>query len=121
MNSRLKLGILVSPRTVGHYLEDVRPRRGPDPQQRWLTFVRNHAQVLEACDLFTAVTAAFRTLYVFIALDVGSRRVLQYATCAAVCSITSRPIPQRTGPYSNSSAAGGASVSVRGSGGRLSP
>src|SRR5215831_3964071 len=32
----------VSPRTVGKYLHH--PMRTPDPKQRWLTFVRNHAK-----------------------------------------------------------------------------
>ena len=40
---KLKLGIRVSPRTVGKYLRSGRPVRTPDPKQRWLTFVRNHA------------------------------------------------------------------------------
>ena len=38
---KLKLGIRVSPRTVDKYLKQGGPRRAPDPQQRWLTFVRN--------------------------------------------------------------------------------
>ena len=38
----LKLTIQISPRTVGKYLH--RPMRTPDPKQRWLTFVRNHAR-----------------------------------------------------------------------------
>jgi putative transposase len=58
---KLKLGIRVSPRTVGKYLRLGRPVRTPDPKQRWLTFVRNHAQVIVACDFFVAVTATFRT------------------------------------------------------------
>jgi transposase InsO family protein len=75
---RLRLGISVSPRTVGKYLHNARPRRDPDPQQRWLTFVRNHADVLVACDFFTVVTVAFRTLYVFVILELGSRRILHH-------------------------------------------
>ena len=39
---KLKLGIRVSPRTVGKYLRTGGPVRTPDPKQRWLTFVRNH-------------------------------------------------------------------------------
>ena len=39
----LKLGIRVSPRTVGKYLAKV-PAESPTPGQRWLTFVRDHAQ-----------------------------------------------------------------------------
>jgi putative transposase len=61
---RLKLGIRVSPRTVGQYLAQD-PRR-PDPGQRWLTFVRNHAHAIVACDFFVVVTARLRILYVFV-------------------------------------------------------
>jgi hypothetical protein len=46
--------------------------RTPDPQQRWLTFLRNHAKVIVACDFFVVITAAFRTLYVFVVMEIGS-------------------------------------------------
>jgi putative transposase len=72
---KLKLGIRVSPRTVGKYLRDG-PVRTPDPKQRWLTFVHNHAKVIVACDFFVVVTATFRTLYVFVILKLGTRRIL---------------------------------------------
>ena len=65
---KLKLGIRVSPRTVEKYLR-VCPVRTPDPKQRWLTFVHNHAKVIVACDFFVVVTATFRTLYVFVILE----------------------------------------------------
>jgi putative transposase len=72
---KLKLGIRVSPRTVGKYLAQGR-RRTPDPGQRWLIFVRNHAQAIVACDFFVVVTARFRILYVFVLLELGRRRIL---------------------------------------------
>src|SRR6202521_5084448 len=72
---KLKLGIRVSPRTVGKYLREC-PRRKPDPTQRWLTFVRNHAQAIVACDFFVVVTARFRILYVFVVMELGRRRIL---------------------------------------------
>ena len=72
---KLKLGIRVSPRTVGKYLAQG-PRRKPDPSQRWLTFVRNHAQAMVACDFFVVVTARFRILYVFVLMELGRRRIL---------------------------------------------
>jgi putative transposase len=31
-----------------------------------------------ACDFFTAVTAAFRIIYVFVALEIGSRRLIHF-------------------------------------------
>ena len=73
---KLKLSIQVSPRTVGMYLRHDRPARPPDPKQRWLTFVRNYAKVMVACDFFVVITAAFRTLYVFVVIEIGSRKIL---------------------------------------------
>jgi putative transposase len=68
---KLKLGIRVSPRTVGKYLAQC-PHRNPDPSQRWLTFVRNHAQAMLACDFFVVVTARFRILLCVRAHETGS-------------------------------------------------
>jgi putative transposase len=73
----LKLGIRVSPRTVARYRQ-TGPVRQPDPKQRWLTFVRNHAKAIVACDFFVVVTASFRLLYVFVVLEQGTRRVLHW-------------------------------------------
>jgi hypothetical protein len=71
----LNLTIQVSPRTVGKYLRRDRPLRAPGPKQRWLTFVRHHAKVMVACDFFVVITTAFRTLYVFLVMEIGSRRI----------------------------------------------
>jgi hypothetical protein len=46
---KLKLGIRVSPRTVKEYLGDGGPTCTPDPKQRWLTFIHNHAKFIVAC------------------------------------------------------------------------
>jgi putative transposase len=71
----LKLGIRVSPRTVRKYLDSFRPR-GNMPSQQWSTFVRNHAKGIVACDFMVTVTASMRIVYVFVAMEVGSRRIL---------------------------------------------
>jgi transposase InsO family protein len=71
----LKLGLRLSPRTVHRYMPKP-PRSGPWGDLRWSTFIRNHAQALVACDFFTAVTATFQVLYVFVLMEVGSRRIL---------------------------------------------
>ena len=71
----LKLGIHVSPRTVGKYLDSSSPH-GRTPDQHWATFVRNHAKGIVACDFMVSVTASMRVLYVFVAMEVGSRRIL---------------------------------------------
>jgi len=73
----LKLGLRVSPRTVRRYM--VRWNGGGGRQatgQRWTTFVRNHAVALVAYDFCVVVTATFRLLYVFVAMEIGSRRLL---------------------------------------------
>ncbi len=70
----VKPGIRVSPRTVGKYMPKRRPRQ-PRGDQRWSTFLKNHAKAILACDFFVAVTATFRMLYVFVVIDHGTRRL----------------------------------------------
>jgi putative transposase len=73
----LKIGIRVSPRTVRRYMPET-PKRPADPKQRWMTFVRNHANAIIACDFFVVVTATFQLVYVFVIIEVASRRVLHF-------------------------------------------
>jgi len=40
--------------------------------------MRNHAGAMLACDFFVTITARFRTLYVFVVLDVGTRRIVHW-------------------------------------------
>jgi putative transposase len=68
---KLKLGLRVSARTVGKYLMRG-PRRKPDPGHGWLTFVRNHAQAMVACDFFVVVTARFHILVCIRPAGTGS-------------------------------------------------
>ena len=86
----LKLGILVSPRTVRNYWPD-----GLDAgtkrvsTQRWMTFVRNHASSLVACDFVTVVTATFNRLYVLVIMEIGTRKILH-------CNATAHPTAEWT-------------------------
>jgi transposase InsO family protein len=70
----VKLGIRVSPRTVGKYMPKRLPGQ-PRGDQRWSSFLKNHAKAILACDFFVAVTATFRMLYVFVVIDHGTRRL----------------------------------------------
>src|SRR3989442_1488459 len=54
------------------------PPRPVVPSQRWMTFVRNHAKFIIACDFFIVITATFRLVYVFVIMEVGSRRILHF-------------------------------------------
>lgn len=71
----LKLGIAVSPRTVRRYVRRPVPSRPCGCPQTWSTFVRNHASETLACDFFVMVTVTFRLVYVFLVLEVGTRRI----------------------------------------------
>ncbi len=79
----LKLGIRISPRTVRKYMPK-RPAGQPRGDQRWSTFLKNHAAAILACDFFVAVTATFRMLYVLVVIEHGTRRL-------AHVNVTSHP------------------------------
>jgi putative transposase len=91
---RLKLGLSVSPGTVRRYIgRSGRPHDRRSSQQ-WRTFVRNHAGAMLACDFFVTITATFRTLYVLVVLEVGTRRIVHW-------NVT-RSTPRPNGPSSSS-------------------
>ena len=73
----LKLQIRLPPRTVGKYVKQLPCPRG-SKDQRWSTFLRTHADSIVACDFFVSVTARFRVLYVFVALEIGSREIIYF-------------------------------------------
>jgi putative transposase len=74
----LKLGISVSPRTVRRYMKRPRPSGRGAKTQMWSTFLRNHAREVLACDFFVTVTAGFRLVYVFVVLDISTRRLVHW-------------------------------------------
>ena len=57
-----KLGIELSLATISRYLP--RPRPDPRSQQRWITFLRNHRDVIAAMDFFVVPSVRFQLLYV---------------------------------------------------------
>jgi putative transposase len=77
----LKLGLRVSPRTVAKYMP--RPAPGqPRGDQRWSTFLRNHARAIIACDFCVAVTGTFQVLYVLVVIEHHSRRLIHFNVTA---------------------------------------
>jgi transposase InsO family protein len=71
----VKLGLRVSPRTVAKYIPK-RPPGTPRSDQRWSTFLNNHAKAILACDFFVAVTTTFKMLYVLVVIEHATRRLL---------------------------------------------
>ena len=65
----LKLGFVVSERTVARYLRRMR-RRG-DPSKSWWAFLQNHREVITAFDFFTVPTLTFQLLYCFFVIEHG--------------------------------------------------
>jgi transposase InsO family protein len=77
----MKLGFRVSLATVSRYV----PKTKPDPtqHQRWMTFLRNHKDVIAGMDFFVVPTVRFRLLYVWFAIDHGRRRILHFNVTAS--------------------------------------
>jgi putative transposase len=72
----MKLGIRVSLATVSRYVP--KPRPDATQHQRWMTFLRNHKDVIAGMDFFVVPTVRFRLLYVWFAIDHGRRRILHF-------------------------------------------
>jgi putative transposase len=60
------------------------PRGQSRGDQRWSTFVRNHASAILACDFCVVVTAAFGLRYVLVVIEHQTRRI-------AHCNVTTHP------------------------------
>jgi putative transposase len=78
-----KLGIDVSATLVRNVLRregiPPAPRRG---QLDWRSFLRQHGNMILACDLFTVETVWLRRLYVLFFVSIGTRRV-EYVACTS--------------------------------------
>jgi hypothetical protein len=85
----LKLGVRVSPRTVRKYLPRA-PAGCPRGDQRWSTFLKNHAQAIVACDFLVTVTCGLRLLYVLVVMEHGSRRLIHYNVTAHPTALWTR-------------------------------
>jgi putative transposase len=72
----LKLGVLVSERTVSRYLS--RLRRNGNVGQRWRTFLKNHQESIAGMDFFTVMTANFRILYCLFLIRHDRREIIHF-------------------------------------------
>ncbi|MBT3487208.1 MAG: transposase [Desulfobacula sp.] len=72
----IKLGIVISERTVSNMIK--RYRVGNPPSQTWRTFLKNHMNNTYAIDFFTVPTANFKILYVFVILWHERRKVVHF-------------------------------------------
>ncbi len=72
----MKLGFVVSERTLARYLRRIRHRG--DPGKRWLAFLQDHREIIVAFDFFTVPTLTFQMLYCFFVIEHGRRRILHF-------------------------------------------
>ncbi len=70
----LKLGLHVSKSVVQKDIPQERPPRASG--QSWSTFLHNQAEALWACDFIQITDVFFRSLFAFIIVELGSRRVI---------------------------------------------
>jgi len=95
----LKLGIQVSKRTVQRHMPKIRKKSGPS----WATFLKNHAADIWSCDFTVVHDLLFRPLYIFIIMELKTRRIIHTAvTSSPTDAWTAQQLreatPWRTGP-----------------------
>jgi hypothetical protein len=69
-----KFGIEHSTSTIRRYM--VPRRNAPRGDQTWRAFIRNHGKAVWSCDFLTQHTAFFAVAYIFVIMEIGSRRVV---------------------------------------------
>jgi transposase InsO family protein len=72
----LKLGIKVAKNTIQRYIYQVRSPLST--KQTWATFLRNHAKDIWAVDFLQTYDLFFRAIFVFVVIELGSRRLVHY-------------------------------------------
>ncbi len=73
----MKLGLPIARSTIQRYLKG--RRAAPPGSQTWLTFLHNHATAIWACDFLQLHDLWFRDLFVFVIIELSSRRVVHFA------------------------------------------
>lgn len=70
----IKFGITHSEATIRKYM--VKPARPPRDSLSWRTFLKNPAQAIWTCDFIVQHTVRFTALYIFVIMELGSRKVV---------------------------------------------
>lgn len=70
----LMLGYDVSERSISRCMK--RAPRNPEPAKRWLSFLRNHREVIAAMDFFTVPTVTFMLQYCLFIISHDRRQIL---------------------------------------------
>ena len=71
-----KFGIRHSTATIRKYMVSGRP--GSRDSQAWRAFLQNQSKAIWSCDFFVEHTVGFRVLYVFVIMELASRKVVHF-------------------------------------------
>ncbi|MCP4903108.1 MAG: hypothetical protein GY906_39595, partial [bacterium] len=71
----VKFGIRHASSTVRKYMVKRRP---PSDSQTWRSFLKNQGKAMWTCDFFVQHTVGFRVLYVFIIMELSSRKLMHF-------------------------------------------
>jgi putative transposase len=71
----LKLGIRISKRSIQKFMAIARKKTG----QSWKTFLKNQSRHIWACDFTVLHDLLFRPLYIFVIIELQSRRIVHTA------------------------------------------
>jgi hypothetical protein len=73
-----KLGMRHSPSTIRRYrwTRPAAPQRPCRRSQSWRTFLKNQGHSIWACDFVVQFTALFIPVYIFVIVEIGSRRIV---------------------------------------------
>ncbi len=98
----LKLSVEVAKSSIQKYTQDIQ-RVGPSGQT-WGTFLRNHASEIWACDFLQTYDALFRSIFVFVIIELASRcvvhvNVTRHPTDAWVAQQLREATPFGEGPH----------------------
>jgi putative transposase len=79
-----KLGYIISHETVGNILQrhNIPPAPERESSPSWRHLMMHYKDQLLACDFFTVETLFLQTTYVFVFIEIGSRRV-HFVGCTA--------------------------------------
>jgi len=56
----------------------VKRRPGPEASQAWRSFLKNQAEAIWSCYFFVQHTIGFRVLYIFVIMELASRKVIHF-------------------------------------------
>jgi putative transposase len=95
----LKLGIKVSKRTIQKYMPKTRPTSSGS--QTWSTFLKNHAKDIWACDFTVVHDLLFRPLYIFVIIELQTRRIVHLAVTRSPTDEWTRQQLREATPWSS--------------------